>query len=135
MKIVIKTIPHQDQRYDTVGDWTIEEDGFTIRISDLGNIYEEVCVAVHELCEMMLCFKREISQYDVDKFDIEFESNRKPGDFSEPGDDPTAPYYKEHCFATTIEQMLAAEFRINWSVYEAKINSLEYTPDLNDHGE
>jgi hypothetical protein len=42
----------------------------------------------------------------------------------EPGDDPRAPYYKEHFFATNIERMIAHEMGIDWNEYSQKVESL-----------
>ena len=39
MKIEIRTIPHEQQRYPTCGDWQFEKpDELTIRVSDMGNM-------------------------------------------------------------------------------------------------
>jgi hypothetical protein len=91
-------------------------------------------VAIHELIELVLCKQVGISEASVDSFDIAFEKEReayksKGVDFdaivaSEPGDDPTAPYYKQHQIATAIEKLLAAELGVKWNQYEREINSL-----------
>lgn len=143
MDINIKTIPHKEQRYETVGDWWFEykntsakpytgdseinplaPSSLEIRVSDLGNPYMEACVKVHELIEVILCAHRGITQEQVDKFDNDFEANRQPDNFDEPGDDPSAPYRKEHCFATGIERLLVAELGLDWKEYEEAINNL-----------
>jgi hypothetical protein len=147
MNINIKIIPHSEQRYETIGDWWFEykeaEKPYTnsseinplaptsleIRVSNLGNtnvrdFYGSLCIAVHELIEVILCSRRGITQEQVDKFDKDFESKRQEGNTNEPGDDPAAPYRKEHFFATSIERLLAAELGIDWKEYEDKINSL-----------
>jgi hypothetical protein len=36
---------------------------------------------------------------------------------SEPGDDPRAPYYREHQFASGMERLMAAELGIDWQQY------------------
>lgn len=151
MDINIKIIPHSEQRYETVGDWWFEykdtnpkpytadseinplaPSSLEIRVSDLGqgkklhldNFYGSLCVAVHELIEVILCSRRGITQEEVDKFDKEFEENRKENNTDEPGDDPAAPYRKEHFFATSIERLLAAELGLDWKEYEESINNL-----------
>lgn len=125
MNILIKTIPHEMQRYETVGDWVFDGEGnITIFVSDMGDWKKEMLVAFHELAEVLLCKKRGITQELVDDFDMKFEQNRKFGDLSEPGDSQEAPYRREHFFATNVERLLAAELGVNWSLYDQTINEL-----------
>ena len=125
MRIVVDTIPHKDQRYETPGDWVWETDGtLHIYVSDMGDENYNFLVANHELQEAWLCKDRKISPNQVDKFDINFESNRKQGDDSEPGDDVNAPYRNEHCIATGIERILCAVMDISWKQYEEALNNL-----------
>lgn len=125
MNITIETIPHDQQRYPTCGDWTFDEKGdLTIRVSQLSDWRREALVAVHELIEVLLCKQRGITQEQVDKFDKEFEANRSEGNEDEPGDDPSAPYRKEHFFATNIEALLSAELGVDFGEYEKEIDSL-----------
>lgn len=126
MKITIEVIPHSEQRYETCGDWVINRDTreITIRVSELDNWKYELLVGLHEMVEVMLCFDREISAEEVDKFDMEYELNRDLSDFSEPGDHPDAPYRKEHFFATSIERLMAAELKVDWQKYEQEIERL-----------
>lgn len=88
----------------------------------------ESLVAVHELVEVLLCDANGFFQNTVDDFDMEYEKNRKPGDESEPGDDPKAPYHRQHCIATGVERILAAELGVNWKEYEDCINALFHSP-------
>lgn len=125
MKIQLKTIPHSTQRYPTVGDWQIAEDGsISISVSDMENDDYAFLVGIHELVEVWLCRKRGVSPAAVDAFDMEYEKNRKDGDFSEPGDDTNAPYFKEHQIATMIERQIAKELGVNWYAYDKAVNSL-----------
>jgi hypothetical protein len=118
VNIKIKTIPHSEQRYETVGDWWFDDAGdLQIRVSDLHNWKYEALVAFHELAEVLLCKDRGITTEMVDEFDKDYEARRKPGDDSEPGDDPKAPYRREHCFATGVERLLAAALDVSWSEY------------------
>jgi hypothetical protein len=120
MKIEIKTIPHEKQRYETVGDWQILPDGsLKIAVSEMGNDDYAFLVAIHEAIEVWLCKKRGITTEQVDTFDIVFEQNRADDDDSEPGDHPDAPYRKEHFFATSIERLLAAELGVDWETYSS----------------
>lgn len=116
LNIKITTVPHAQQRYDTVGDWILHEDGtIEIRVSDVGNWSMEACVALHELVECLLCLNRGIETETVDSFDMGW----KPHDgIDEPGDDPNAPYYEEHQIATAVERLMAAELEVAWVEYE-----------------
>lgn len=113
-------------RYPSVGDYWFDRETETvqIRVASMGNYYYESLVAVHELCEMLLCQKRHITNEAIDAFDKEFEANRKEGDTSEPGDAPNSPYKAEHFFATNIERLLAAELGVDWAKYDQTVSSL-----------
>ena len=129
MRFHIISIAHKDQRYETVGDWQVtptkdNEKVLTITVSNTGNWKYDALVGVHELVEAILCLDRGVSQEDVDKFDREFEAKRHPGNDNEPGDDPEAPYKKEHFFATNIERLLSAELGVDWNEYEQTLNTL-----------
>ena len=125
MKIQLRTIPHTEQRYETVGDWENLPDGsLRISVSDMGNDDYAFLVAIHEAVEVWLCNKRGITDEAVSAFDIEYEKNRPEGDESEPGDHPDAPYRKEHFFATNIERMIALELGVDWEKYDKAVMSL-----------
>lgn len=126
MKIVIETIPHDQQRYPTVGDWFYEPDGtLHIKVSELVDWRKEACVAIHELAEVLMCKWAGVSQEAVDEFDKKYEAERPADDVSsEPGDDPKAPYARQHCVATGIERILAAELELSWGQYADMIESL-----------
>ena len=152
MKIIIETIPHDQQRYPTCGDWyfkAIAEDGseidlhpeapirtlinagkivLYIKVSKVSDWKHSALVAVHELAEVMLCINDGVSQEEVDKFDFDYEENRAEGDESEPGDSIQAPYRTQHCFATAIERMLCAAFGLSWLEYENEISALFESP-------
>ena len=120
MYIRIKSIPYKEQRYPTCGDWQFAGDHLIIRVSDLGDWRMEYLVADHEVREALLCRHRGITEKQVDEFDLAFKG---PG---EPGDDPQAPYKREHFFATSIERLTAAELDVDWAEYEGKLNALEW---------
>lgn len=125
MRISIRTIPHDTQRYPTVGDWIWDKNGdIIITVSDMKNKKFEFLVAFHELIETMLCKERGIKQEEVDDFDISYEAKRNFGDDSEPGDSLKAPYYNEHQFATCLERLMALELGVNWKEYDEKVSSL-----------
>ncbi|HXI49013.1 MAG TPA: hypothetical protein VNH39_10525 [Steroidobacteraceae bacterium] len=125
MRITIEVIKHEDQRYPTVGDWLWpNEHNLLIRVSELGDWRKEAAVAVHELVEAILCKADGVAAAAVDAFDRAYEADRPPLDDSEPGDDPTAPYHRQHCFATAVERMLIAALGMPWAEYEQAVEAL-----------
>jgi len=109
-----------------------------IRVSELSGWKKEMLVALHELVEVLACKHAGVTQESVDAFDIEYEKQRaeKLADTSiseadraliaidEPGDDPAAPYVKQHCLATGVERLMAAALDVNWHEYELEIEAL-----------
>lgn len=125
MNITLKSIPHDQQRYETAGDWKINPDGsIEINVSDMGNEDYNFLVALHELVEVWLCQKRGIKDEDVTKFDIAFEESRGKNDNGEPGDEPDAPYQNEHLIATGVEKIVAASIGVKWKEYDDAVNAL-----------
>lgn len=120
----IYTIPHENHRYPTLGDYYTEFNGWDewesepinrIFVSDMEKPDYEFLIGIHELVEMYLCKKRGIKEEDITAFDKKFEDEGKEG---EPGDEKNAPYYKEHQFATVIERMVCNELGLDWKDYE-----------------
>jgi len=147
VKVIIQTIPHEQQPYDTCGDWRFEnskgdsisqseamllretnECVLRINISKLGDVRYEMLVAIHELVETLMCMNDGVDVADVDAFDKKFESEREDGNCDEPGDDPKAPYVLQHCVATAVERLLCAELGCDWKTYDAKVFSLPTIP-------
>ena len=121
----IRPIPHENHRYvGTVGDYWDEGVLTEVRISQLGDARMEFCVMIHELIEEFMCKQRGIAEPDIKAFDEEFESNRQPGDLSEPGFSPNCPYLAEHTFATKIEMQIAEEIGLDWAEYTDRVNAL-----------
>lgn len=129
LSIHIETIDHADQRYRTCGDWIIEYGGpiLKIYVSNLGDWKMEALIAIHEAIEALLCYKEGISGEDVDEFDVTFEKLRDRDEAldGEPGDNPAAPYHKQHRFATGIEVLLAKELGVDWRSYERRMEKLD----------
>ena len=130
MRILIETIPHDQQRYNTVGDWLVTADGtWHISISELPTksaLFPEkfaFLVAFHELIEMALCQSDGVTESEVDKFDLHYAGSR-----DEPGDDDDAPYYAQHQIATGLERTMAALLGVDWSEYEQAVNALTQEP-------
>lgn len=123
--ITIENIPHDEQRYPTVGDWQILPNGdVKITVSTMDDWRHMLLVAVHELVEAALCHHRGIEQDVIDQFDMQYETGRDYGDETEPGSSPSSPYRAEHTFAENVERLLAGELDVQWEDYEQRINSL-----------
>lgn len=119
-RITINFIPHNDQRYNTVGDY-FQSGQITetiINVSEMDPRLERL-VAIHELIEMTLCNDAAISIKEIDAYDM------GPGkDSDEPGFDTACPYRIQHAIATSVEMMLAAMMNINWLDYEKYLEKL-----------
>lgn len=124
MELHFKTIPHKDQRYETVGDYYEENGVQEFRVSDMKNKDYEFLIFLHEAIEQYLTAKKGIKEEDITAFDEAYEAKRQEGDFTEPGDDKNAPYYAEHQFATGIERILAAHLGVDWEAYDKTVCEL-----------
>ena len=103
MRIIIETINHKDQRYNTCGDWqfmgntalvlkglfklrndlpafvsqeAMEEKTLFVQVSKFGDWRYEFLVGIHEAIEAGLCKLHDVKGEDVDAFDIAFEDLR-----------------------------------------------------------
>ncbi len=122
--IEAKIIPHTAQRYPTVGDFQVIDGVRTLRVSEFGNADYEFMILLHEMVEQHLALKRGITAEAVDAFDMQFEKDRPEGNEDEPGDDPAAPYYSAHQFATIIERMMCHELGLDWNEYNRAVVKL-----------
>lgn len=132
MKRIIESIPHDQQRYETVGDYWFDDLGVLhFRVSDMGNEDFEFLVLIHELLEEHNTRRRGLKEPDIKAFDELYEIERNAGlhaNYEEPGFDPRAPYLREHTLSTGVEMMLAAYLGVKWSDYEAAVESLSFPP-------
>ncbi len=125
MKINIETIPYEQMRYKTAGDYYLDQDGtYQVRISSLSTQTREMAVALHEIWEMFEVLVKGISFATIDQFDRKCENTRQPGNTDEPGDDPKAPYHQEHVRATGVERLFMAIVGENWQEYEKEVGEL-----------
>jgi hypothetical protein len=123
--VTIRVIPHEHQRYSTVGDWRFTRNGdLLISVSRMSDPRYETLVAAHELVEAILCRQAGVDERAVDAFDKHYEAHRKAGDVSEPGDQPAAPYHRQQVAATKIERELAALLGVPWAAYEKEVDAL-----------
>ena len=139
MRIIIETLPVHHQRYTTAGDYYIDENGdWRINVSDLNNELYNVMIAVHEIVEFALLRHRNISDKDIDAYDLEWEERLikgKVGPESEPGFAADCPYIREHTMAMAIEMQMCAMAGVNWEEYNDTISALfkELPPSQDDH--
>ena len=128
MRINIETIPIEDMRYPTVGDYFYDDMGtLQVRVADMGNEFYEKMVVIHELIEEALTKKRGITEQQITDFDLYYEERRKMGLVpidSEPGFDENAPYKKEHTFATSVEMGMCSLAEEDFKIYDQKVNEL-----------
>lgn len=131
MKIDWRTISHSSQRYPTVGDWWWDGEDLNIRVSKMSDRRYEWLVGIHELIEVFLCRFADIDSTAVDKFDEAYEETRSEGQapcgcqhHDEPGDDPHAPYGRQHSIASFCERALAVFLGVSWGEYDREVESL-----------
>ena len=104
--IVMKVIPHQDQRYDTLGDYWIDPDGtWQFRVSDMGDWRYNFSVLLHEFVEFALLQHKSVTEESVLAFDLAVPENSPYAE--DPGFDPKAPYHNEHVYADAMERLIA----------------------------
>jgi hypothetical protein len=129
MKINIEIISHSKQRYETPGDYWVDENGdVQVRVSELGNETFEAAIFIHELIEFFLIRKKGTpTEPEIMAFDIEFEKYRKLGKVNqhdEPGFSENSPYRQEHTIATACEMAFIGASGESWNNYENKVLSL-----------
>jgi len=114
--IDIKVIPHNKQRYDTLGDYYFTKKGkLKVRVSDCNNQWYERMIIIHELIEETLTRYKGITEEEIMKFDLEHIDNEDPGSLNE------SPYHDEHMIALGIEQTLCLYMGIDWNIYDKRI--------------
>lgn len=125
--IVGLIIPHEEQRYPSLGDYFCDDKYPNIdqyRMSDFSKVESDctkarmyaIAVMIHEIVEFELCKRAGIAEQLITDFDMAFEALGKPG---EPGDDIEAPYHDQHVKATQVEKAVIDAFGLSWMTYEA----------------
>jgi hypothetical protein len=128
MRLLVERIPHEAQRYETIGDWEFlrefaQEDVsahpnvLRVRVSILPRFESEIAVAIHEVVEALLCHQAGITGEEVDRFDM---AKDAPED---PGADPHAPYHIQHLMATMAEQAFIRMVGMEWSDHDGYCDS------------
>jgi hypothetical protein len=119
LSVLLRSVPAHKQRYATVGDWQTVAGRTTITVSDTGHPDDAFLVAIHELVEWYLCQKAGVTEQQVDAFDMQ---PLREG-YDEHGDDPTAPYHRQHEIAGVVERLVAHELGIDWKDYGDRIDA------------
>jgi hypothetical protein len=120
MRIQIETVPHAQQRYETTGDWWWDpDDTLQMRVSALA----ELAPRRTDRCS------RARGGAALQGSRCVYGSGRRVRHGSGerigwPGDDPRAPYHREHEFAGCVERLLAHELGIDWNDYEDALDAL-----------
>jgi len=121
LEICIKVIPHEHQRYNTVGDYWYDTEGvLQIRVSEQGDEFYNKLIVIHELVEEALTKKRGLTEPEIMDFDLYFEKRREQGlvDIdAEAGFCNEAPYLPEHSLATAVELQMCAMAKVSWKDY------------------
>lgn len=130
MKIVIKTIPINEHRYPTLGDYWIDEEGtMQVRLALGLTKLATQALLLHELVEAFLCQNNGITFKQIDAFDKKFEQRSDVPENAEPGDDSRCPYRRQHRFAENLERMFALEAGLDWEHYVKQFDKLCVTLD------
>lgn len=130
MKITHRLIIREPRsmRYCSVGDYHKHGGIWSVDTADLRNKYYNFLIHLHELVELALVEKRGIKQTDIDRFDIQWEKDEASGKhektYPEAGDDPAAPYHKEHMFALKFEKEMCRELGFDWKAYNKIVDEV-----------
>lgn len=116
--IRLYTVPQDQMRYNTLGDWFERQGETHVVASNLEDQKMEFLILFHELVEMVLCRHAGITQEEVDAFDKNHEAEQE---VVELGDMEISPYRKQHCIATGLERIMAAELGVPWDEYESRL--------------
>jgi hypothetical protein len=114
LTVRVQLVPQKEQRYNTLGDWIWRGSQLNIRLSREFAQQDPrygVLLVTHELVEALLCRSAGISTGQVDAFDMAFRGD------GEPGDEPSAPYHRQHRMAEAAERALAGELGVRWRQY------------------
>lgn len=123
MDIHIKVDASEIRPPFTGADWWFSENGdLQVRVAKLSSEKRELLLAVHETLEAILCHFDGVTHEMVDVFDSEYD--RTHASDLNAGDDPLAPYARQHSFATATERMMAAYWNENWLEYDKELEAI-----------
>lgn len=119
--VVLKSIPHDNHRYATAGDYFHNGTEWVIRTSDLGDWRFNCLLQIHELVELVLTQAGGVSEKAITAFDRGYYRTHPD---EEPGDCPHCPYHRQHLQAEIIERALCEFLGLDWRDYEKALNAL-----------
>jgi hypothetical protein len=119
------TLPWKQLRsYPDIGDYQCNADNSPaiVGAADTGNDVSNAAILVHEIIESLLCWRHGIKEEAVSAFDRAWFKRDKKDWIRQvcdgPGDDPDAPYHKEHLAATEIERRFIEMCGMSWEEHE-----------------
>lgn len=113
MKTVIQSVQKEEHRYDTDGDYFVQDGVLNIRVTKQKDWRHEFLIALHELIEEATTRNLGIKEEDI----MAFDTGPLGGKSDDPGAMMEAPYHKQHVFAENIERLVAGELGIDWVEY------------------
>lgn len=157
--VTVTTIPHNDQLYDTIGDYGINEADLGVVVSRMDDWRFGFACAIHEQIEAALqvangkkdrstefdklyeAKRASLTQHANVAIDASTDLKKAWGceclitSDSEPGEDKHAPYHDEHMFADGVERLLLRELGADWGDYCAAVERLDYQPKEGHHAD
>ena len=124
----LKTAPFNQLRNAQCGDWRIRRGTIEALSAYMSDERSELAVAIHELIEAWLC-RRDMGKdadAQVTAFDALFEEERARGLHradAENGDDPRAPYQRQHQSATAVERAVCSALGLSWSQHTRNVEA------------
>ena len=121
--IVIKTIPIEEQRYSTAGDYWHEDNSIEFRITKQAKEDTEFLIAVHEFVEEYLTRRSGIDEKMILAYDLNWEKRHHKGltKAEEPGEEQDCPYREQHVVSLIIEGLLATHMGIDFDKHNDEI--------------
>lgn len=147
MLIDYEVVPYDQMRYETIGDYwygvreIADAKGgeprmvptLFIRVAKMSDSRYEWLVFIHEMIELTLARIAGIEEPVIKLWDENYEYAREVRsaaacgcevtEDSEPGEDPHAPYHKQHVLAEICERTVAFFLGVSWVAYTAEVMS------------
>ncbi len=123
MNINVQTIDNKDHRPNITGaDWWYDDNGdLQVRVSKMSDPRYEAALILHETFEAILCRFAGVTHQQVDAFDIPYEATHDKK--CNAGDEPDAPYFKQHGYATAAERIFTTACGVEWLKYDKELES------------
>jgi hypothetical protein len=125
--IVIRTIPLEEQRYNTAGDYWETDTEIHFRITKQEDERSEWAILLHEMTEFALTKQHGITEEQITDYDLKWEVRFNEGSMSiganEPGDEKDCPYKDEHSIALIIERIYCMAAGVDWWKHDEQIIS------------